>query len=68
MLFGSLGREDPLAEEIATHSSILAWIIPYTEEPGGLQSMRVTKSQRQLKANACSLIDSLIHCSPLCSV
>ena len=35
----SLGQEDPLEEEIATHSSILAWRIPWTEEPGGLQSM-----------------------------
>ena len=35
----SLGREDPLEEEMATHSSILAWEIPWTEEPGGLQSM-----------------------------
>ena len=34
-----LGREDPLEEEVATHSSILAWEIPWTEEPGGLQSM-----------------------------
>ena len=34
-----LGREDPLEEEMATHSSILAWKIPGTEEPGGLQSM-----------------------------
>ena len=32
----SLGREDPLEEEIATHYSILAWRIPWTEEPGGL--------------------------------
>ena len=35
----SLGREDPLEKGIATHSSILAWKIPWTEEPGGLQSM-----------------------------
>ena len=35
----SLGREDPLEKEMATHSSILAWEIPWTEEPGGLQSM-----------------------------
>ena len=35
----SLGREDLLEEEMATHSSILAWKIPWTEEPGGLQSM-----------------------------
>ena len=39
----SLGREDPLEKEMATHSSILAWRIPSTEEPGGLQS---TGSQR----------------------
>ena len=36
---GSLGWEDPLEKEMATHSSILAWEIPRTEEPGGLQSM-----------------------------
>ena len=36
---GSLGQEDPLEEEIATHSSILAWNMPWTEEPGRLQSM-----------------------------
>ena len=33
----SLGREDPLEREMATHSSTLAWIIPWTEEPGRLQ-------------------------------
>ena len=35
----SLGREDPLEEDMAIHSSILAWRIPWTEEPGKLQSM-----------------------------
>ena len=35
----SLGLEDPLGEDMATHSSILTWRIPRTEEPGGLQSM-----------------------------
>ena len=35
----SLGREDPLGKEMATHSSILAWKIPWTEEVGGLQPM-----------------------------
>ena len=35
----SLGWEDPLEKEMAIHSSILAWEIPWTEEPGGLQSM-----------------------------
>ena len=39
----SLGHEDPLEKEMATHSSILAWRIPWMEEPGGLQS---TESQR----------------------
>ena len=34
-----LGQEDPLEEEMVTHSSILAWRIPWTEEPGRLQSM-----------------------------
>ena len=34
----SLGQKDPLEEEVATHSGILAWRIPWTEEPGGLQS------------------------------
>ena len=37
---GSLGWEDPLEEEMATHSSSLAWRISWTEEPGGLQSVR----------------------------
>ena len=35
----SLGQQDPLEGEMATHSRILAWKIPWTEEPGGLQSM-----------------------------
>ena len=35
----SLGQEDPLKKGMATHSSILAWEIPWTEKPGGLQSM-----------------------------
>ena len=35
----ALGQEDPLEEEMATHSSILAWKIPQAEKPGGLQSM-----------------------------
>ena len=40
----SLGQEDPLEKEMATHSSILAWKIPWTEEPGVLQSMGLQKS------------------------
>ena len=38
-----LDREDALEKELAIHSSILAWEIPWTEEPGGLQFMQVTK-------------------------
>ena len=40
----SLGQEDPLEKEIAIHSRILAWEIPWTEEPGGLQSMGCEES------------------------
>ena len=40
----SLGLEDALEERMATHSSILAWKIPWTEEPGGLQSMGCKES------------------------
>ena len=44
----SLGQEHPLEKEMATHSSILTWKIPWTEEPGGLQSMGSQKSRTQL--------------------
>ena len=44
----SLGLEDPLEKEMAAHSSVLAWEIPWTEEPGGLQSMGLQKSWTQL--------------------
>ena len=39
----SMGQEDPLEKEMATHSSILAWKMPWTEEPGGLQSLGLQK-------------------------
>ena len=42
----SLGWEDPLEKEMATHSSILAWRTPWTEEPDGLQSMGLQKVRR----------------------
>ena len=48
----SLGQEDPLEKEMATHSSILAWKIPWTEKPGELQSIRVKDSQKQLSKQA----------------
>ena len=44
----SLGQEDPLEEEMATHSIILAWEIPWTEEPGRLQSMPSQRLGRNL--------------------
>ena len=47
--FDPLDREDPLEEGMATHSSILAWRISWTEEPGGLQSMG-SQSQTRLSA------------------
>ena len=44
----SLGQEDPLEQEMATHSRILAWKIPWTEEPGGLQSMELLITHKDL--------------------
>ena len=44
----SLGREDALQEEMATHSSIFAWEIPWTEEPGGLLSMGLQRVRHNL--------------------
>ena len=45
----SLGQEDPLEKEMETHSSTIAWKIPWTEEPGGLHTVHgVTKSRTQL--------------------
>ena len=49
MQVGSLEWEDPLEKGMTTHSSIFAWRIQWTEEPGGLQSMGVAKSQTRLK-------------------
>ena len=50
----SLGWEDPLEKEMAAHSSILAWEIPWTEEPGGLQSM-------VLQRLSCHLVTKTTH-------
>ena len=44
----SLSQEDPQEKEMATHSSILAWEIPWTEEPGGLQSMGLQRVRHDL--------------------
>ena len=50
----SLGQEDPLEEEMATHSSIIAWKIPWTEEPGGLQSTGSQRVGHDRSSLACS--------------
>ena len=47
----SLGWEDPLEKEMSTHSSVLAWRIPWTEEPGGLQSMAHKESDTTEQLN-----------------
>ena len=66
----SLALGDPLEKEIATHSSIPAWRIPWTEEPGGLSSMGLKKSWAQLSTRAhthtykqydISLSQTLVH-------
>ena len=58
-LVRSLGREDPLKEEMATHFSILAWRIPWTEEPGGLQSIgsghKESDMTKQLSTHTCNI-------------
>ena len=56
-----LGQEDPLEEEMATHSSILAWRSPWTGEPGRLLSMGVTKSQTRLSNLTLSPIALFTH-------
>ena len=48
MQVGSLSRDDPLEKEMATHCNILAWEIPWTKEPIGLQSMGLQKCWTQL--------------------
>ena len=62
-----LGQEDPLEEETASHSSILVWEIPRTEEPDGLQSMRSQRSQTRLKrlSSSSSLLENSRPLSPV---
>ena len=57
----SLGWEDPLEKEMATQSSILAWRIPWTEEPGGLQSMRSQRVGRDRSDLACIYVCVCIY-------
>ena len=58
----SLGWEDPLEEEMATHASILAWKIPWTEEPGGLQS--VGRGWWGKGHNELNMTEQLVHIWP----
>ena len=55
-LVRSLGWEDPLEEGLATHSSILAWRTPWTEEPGGLQSMGSQRVGHDWVSSTCTFI------------
>ena len=57
----SLGQEDPLEKEMAIHSSILTWRIPWTEEPGGLQSTRSQRVRHDWVTNTAHLELSLIY-------
>ena len=58
----SLSREDPLEEEMATHSSILGWRIPGTEEPGGLQTM----GKDRVRHDSSDLVSLHTHCVCVC--
>ena len=58
----SVGREDPLVKEMATHSSILAWEIPWTEQPGGLQSMGLQRVGHDLMTKKQQTMNSILFC------
>ena len=57
----SLGWEDPLDEGMATHSSVLAWRIPWTKEPGGLQSILSKRDKTKVTEHAQDTDDVLHH-------
>ena len=57
----SLGQEDPLEKAMAIHSSILAWRIPWTEEPGGLQSMGSQRVRHDWVINEFTLFITLFN-------
>ena len=61
MLVQSLGLEDPVEESMATHSYILAWRIPWTEEPGGLQSMGWQESDTTEATDALNRANPVMH-------
>ena len=57
----SLGWKDPLEEEMATHSRILAWKIPWTEEPGGVQSIGSQSDMTETRTHMCTHSDTHSH-------
>ena len=57
----SLGQEDPLEKEVATHSSILAWEIPWTEEPGRLQFMGIQRIVQDLATETTTVTSDVNH-------
>ena len=58
----SVGQEDPLVKEMAAHSSVLAWEIPWTEEPGGLQSMGLQRVGHDLMTRKQQTVNSILFC------
>ena len=60
MLVRSLGQEDHLEKGMATYSGILAWVIPRTEEPGGLQSMEVTRVRQDLASKQQQIMQDML--------
>ena len=58
MQLQSLCQENPLEEDIATHSSVLAWENPWTEEPGGLQSMGLQRKKESEITQSCLTLRS----------
>ena len=60
----SLGWEDPLEKGMATHSSFIAWKIPWTEEPGGLQSTALKESDMTNTLNLVSLLAQMVKNLP----
>ena len=57
----SLGQEDPMEKGMANHSSILAWRIPWTEEPGRLQSMESQRVGHNLETNTHTHVFHIVH-------
>ena len=61
----SLGQEDPMEKEMATHFSTLAWKIPWTEEPGGLQSMALQRVGHNWSDSAAAAVGGAVDKNPL---